>query len=178
MTPRLMATMLAAAALSGCASPSGGLEPNRGTLAAGALEQRAAQTRTYDRKPVAVLHAVVQALQDSGFQVREANAELGLVTATFEKDKGHEASGGLKALFWYPYLIPFRGLLPKHHHLLVEATANVSAVGERSRVRLSCRQTLSVDGKARSVGPVVDAAFFQQFFASLDKAVFLDEEQL
>lgn len=178
MTPRLMVLMLAAAALSGCASPSGGLEPNRETLATGALEQRAAQTRTYERKPAAVLHAVVQALQDSGFQVREANAELGLVTATFEKDKGHEASGGLKALFWYPYLIPFRGLLPKHHHLLVEATANVSALGERSRVRLSCRQTVSVDGKAKSVGPVGDAAFFQQLFANVDKALFLDEEQL
>ena len=77
-----------------------------------------------------------------------------------------------------PRLIPFRGLLPKHNLLLVEATASVSAVGERSWVRLVCRQTLSVDGKMKSVGPVDDAAVYQQLFASVDESLFLDDEQL
>lgn len=170
--------VLAAALGGGCASSGGGMGLSPDVPAA--LAVREAQTRRYEgvSRPQAML-AVTQALQDAGFQIRTAETELGLVTAVQERSEGNEASGFVKTLFWYPYLIPFRGLLPKRTYVVIEVTATVSEQEGGARVRLAAHsRLLDKDGRLKETRVVDDPRLYQELLARIDKALFLERERL
>lgn len=151
--------------LPGCAS-------THATTPATQLQVREFQTRTFETTDTKlVMKAVLNTLQDEGFLLKSADAELGLLTATRESDVGHKADR-LLAL-----LLDTGGRWKKLS--VVEATANVSAFGSETRVRLSFqRKTLDNQGGTLKVEPVDDAQFYQAFFAAVDKAVFIEKEKL
>jgi hypothetical protein len=178
MRPILAISVVAAALLNGCASSRMDGEGPAAPLAA--LETRAQQTRRYDTADRRlVLTAVAQGLQDAGFQLRTSDADLGLITGISEHSEGREASAFLKALFWYPYLIPFRGRLGTRTHVVVEVTATVSPLADQMRVRLACqRRLLDNSGKLKETRVLEEAGFYQELFARIDKALFLEKEKL
>ena len=114
--------------------------------------------------------------------VREANAELGLVTAVMEW-QSRKPSGGLRVLKWVA-AIPTYGaslLVPtgRHEFSAVEANVNVTQEAAGTRVRISLVAKLTEkDGSVRSVKPVEDALAYQALLARLDKAVYLQKEGL
>jgi hypothetical protein len=58
-------------------------------------------------------------------------------------------------------------------------TVNCEAHGQRqTRVRVSTQGSRQVGGKVAEAGPVNDPEFFQRFFASLDKSLFLEKQEL
>lgn len=60
------------------------------------LELRQAQSRSFETADAhLVLKAALNVLQDEGFVIREANAELGLVTAVMER---HSTNQGLRVV--------------------------------------------------------------------------------
>ena len=56
-----------------------------------------------------------------------------------------------------------------------KVTVNLETVGEdQTKVRVSAQGEKLVGGSVVSAGPVQEPEFFQRFFASLDKSLFLD----
>ena len=100
------------------------------------LESRAIQSRQYDTldKPL-TMRSVIATLQDLGFTIDQADAELGAITAT------------------------------RHDKYTMRMTVTVVQRGE---------ERVSVRANARiGENPVTDAETYQDFFAALDKAMFL-----
>jgi len=116
------------------------------------------------------MKAVLNTLQDQGFLLRTADAELGLLTASQELDVSSKMSE----------LLGFLVNDSRYKKLSVlEATANVSAFGSQTRVRLSFqRKILDNQGGTMKTAAVDDAAFYQAFFAAPDNAVFIEKEQV
>jgi hypothetical protein len=169
-----IALLLGSLALGGCATARQDLAPPTSPL-----QLREAQSRTYsscDRK--LVMRAVLATLQDEGFVVRGADAELGLVTAS--KESARPVSAGQRVLGWYTRMLTY-GLVsgPTSRSALLEATANVSEFGAETRVRISFQLKIleGPEGLKEST-TVTDPVAYQEFLAKLDKALFLLKEKL
>ena len=134
------------------------------------LEIRSLQTRTYDtHDSKMVMRTMLNVLQDEGFIVKEANAEMGFLTASKEMDVQTK-----EAVFWGTF---FGGTWEKG--AVVEATANVSEFGKQTKVRVNFQKKIydSV-GKVTKADQIQDPEFYQEFFAKVDKGMFLQKEKL
>lgn len=144
---------------------------------------RQAQTRIIETaESRLVVKAAISALQDEGFVIREANAELGLVTAVKEW-KSRQRNEALRVLKWVAALPTYGAtlLVPsgRTEFTVVEASVNVTqeASGARARISLVSR-VIDKQGRLQSVTPVDDPLAYQALLARLDKAVFLQREGL
>jgi hypothetical protein len=177
---RPLAVVLAlAAAGAGCASGAGG----RPVLRSSPLEIRAAQSREFDTAdPRLVLKAALNALQDSGFTIRQTDAELGLVTGVAEwQSRG--VNKGLRIFKWVAAPLTYGSslLIPsgRDEFSTLEATVNVTREAGRTRARLSLvARVTDGGGKVRSVQAIADPLAYQGLLSRLDKAVYLEREGL
>ena len=163
-TLRAAAAALVLGAL-GCASSGGPVGRTQ-------LEVRQFQTRTFEgADPRLVLRAAVNTLLDDGFIVNNADAQLGLLTAT-RKTSTRSFMGTVSTVMTYGLIKPWRTTV-------VEANVTIGEFGGGTQVRVSFwldEQGMGTgDSKARAV---VDPAFYQAFFSRLDKSVFLLKEKL
>jgi len=133
------------------------------------LELRGFQTREYDTQDMRlVMKAMVNVLQDMGFIINNADTQLGLLSANKMTDIPHSKKEIKRAE-------KKEELLSKT--LVLDCTANVSAFGKQSRVRVNFQQrVLGANGATMSASPITDAAFYQQFFSQVDKGIFLQQE--
>ncbi len=157
--------VISAIAISGCASNDSG-----GSAPPSQLERRSFQTREFDTPDTKlVMKAMINVLQDMGFQIGNADAELGLLTATKWANIDHAKKERKKAR-------KDGRMLSKS--LVLESTANVSPYeGGRSRVRVNfLERILDDNGATMAVNQVDDPRFYQQFFGNVDKGIFLQEE--
>ena len=146
------------------------------------LELRQAQTRTFESADARlVLKAALNVLQDEGYVIREANADLGLVTGVMERSR-HTTNHALRVLKWVyaPGTWGASLLIPdgKTEVSAVEANVNVTPDGTRTRVRISLVSRVTEKGGVRSVRPIDDPLAYQALLARLDKAVYLQKEGL
>jgi hypothetical protein len=147
------------------------------------LELRLAQSRTFEAaEPGLVLKASLNVLQDEGFVIRNADADLGIVTAVMEW-RSRRPNRRLRVLKWVA-AVPTYGaslLVPsgRTEFSAVEANVNVTreTVGTRVRISLVSKVT-GKSGEVLSVTPVDDPVAYQRLLAGLDKAVFLEKEGL
>ena len=147
------------------------------------LEMRQAQSRTFETaNPRLVLKAALNVLQDQGFVIRHADAELGIVTAAMEW-RSRTPNRGLRVLKWVT-VVPTYGaslLIPSGRTEIsaIEANVNVTPEGARTRVRISLvSRVTGKGGEVLRVMPVDDPLAYQRLLAGLDKAVFLEKEGL
>jgi len=135
------------------------------------LEVRELQTRSYDTKDVKlVMKAVMHTLQDDNYMVKQANSELGLLTAQKEEDLGNSFT----PIFRYSH-----SETRYPNNTITEASANISEYGEQTRVRINFqRKVLDNKGVTMEVEQIDDPLFYQNFFSKVDKAVFLGLENL
>lgn len=156
--------LLASIGLSGCAT--GG-----GAPAMTQLQIRAYQTRSFETKDTKlVMKAVLSVLQDEGFMIREANSDLGVLTATRETDVESKFDRFLAAL-------GSKGTWDKNS--VFDVTINVSPFGEQTRVRANFQlKTMNNVGGVSKVRAMGDEAYYQEFFAKVDKAIFIEKEKL
>jgi hypothetical protein len=174
------ATLVVLALLLGaCASAPNGA----GVRPQSPLELRQAQSRTFDTAASrVVLKAALNVLQDQGFVIRQADAELGIVTAAMEW-QSRQKNNGLRILKWVT-VVPTYGaslLIPtgQNEWSSIEANVNVTPEAERTRVRISLvTKVTGKNGEVRSVSPVVDPLVYQRLLSALDKAVFLETQGL
>lgn len=162
----MLVLLLAALAASGCAT-GGGPPPQT------QLQIRAFQSRSYEtRDAKMVMKAVLNVLQDEGFIVKGADAELGFLTATREitLEDDHSAA-------------PFGEWLARKdrwdREVTIEATANVSLIGDRTRVRMNFQSKVVDDkGRVSKIEVIHDQAYYEEFFAKVDKGIFIEKEKL
>ena len=136
------------------------------------LEIREIQTRSYNTQDVKlVMKAVMHTLQDDNFIIKQANVDLGLLTAQKEVDL---SSGGFST-----FLGSGSSERRYRNNAITEASANISEFGDQTRVRINFQQkVLDNKGVSMSIKQIQDASFYQNFFSQVDKSVFLGKENL
>jgi hypothetical protein len=158
-----------------CASAGGGVAGPQGQL-----QRRELESRTYSTDSRALMRAVLAALQDDGFIVRTADAELGVITAT--RESAQPANEALKVgrrvavVMTYGLALLFSG--PKDKASVLEATANVARFGSEARVRVNFQLKRLAGSETKEVRTVMDGRVYQEFFAKVDKSLFLQNENL
>ena len=175
MKTRRMLLAFALLPLVACASGGGTAVPRS------PLQQRELESRTYATDTKALMRAVLAALQDDGFIVRTADAELGLITAT--RESARPASELLRAgrkvaiVMTYGIAALFPG--PKDKSSILEATANIAAFGPEARVRINYQlKVLDNGSRVKEVRTDFDGRVYQEFFAKVDKGLFLQSEHI
>jgi len=176
--PALRALIAVVLVLS-CA-PSG-----RRTATRSQLKVRDFQTRTYETKDTAaVMKAVLAALQDEGFIIKTSDTDLGLITATKQESKRE----------WH-------FIFPKDMVYSWDCTANVTAFERQTSVRTNFTLSAAPANRPRqmilmgpgmvaavpthsnesptpeSVREIDDPGYYRNFFAKLDKAIFVQKEK-
>lgn len=173
---KVIPLVAAAMALAGCLP----FRPNFNPQPITQLQLRAIQTRTYDgQDPVKALKVVFNVLQDDGFVVRYGNTDLGLINASksiidatsndFLSAVGSNVVGDSGST-----ITSVSGAV-----LTLEATANVSRFGPKTRVRINFeRKVTDRDGRIINVSEVDNSKFYQEFFVKVDKGLFIDAQGL
>ena len=115
---------------------------------------------------------MLNVLQDEGFIVKNANLELGLLTATKEVDVENKGEA-----FWASFWLGSQATWKKNS--IIEASANISEFGTQTRVRINFqRKILDNKGAVLKIEQVEDEKFYQNFFSKVDKGIFIQKEDL
>lgn len=149
------------------------------------LEIREYQTRIYDTKDTKmVMKAVINALQDDGYIIENINNDLGIVTAT--KEKNIKSTSIIpKNFFRTGFTILFMGGLANSYiesayssNLKINGTVNISEYNNKIKVRLGFVQKLQETQELTNTRPIYDPEFYNNFFAKLDKGIFIQKENI
>jgi len=151
----------------GCV-PQGAIAPEKTQL-----QIREFQTRSYETNDVKmVMKALLNVLQDDGFIVKNANTELGLLSATKEIDVENTGEAIFSTL-----LAGDKARYKKNS--TIECSANVSEFGKEAKVRVNFQiKTLDNKGGVMNVKPIDDGNYYQTFFSKVDKGIFIQKEKL
>jgi len=115
----------------------------------------------------------MSALQDQDFVIGDANLGTGLVTG--HKNVDVSKKGSVFANTFARALTGVRFSANKRSQIEASITVRKMANVERIRVRANFEMKLyGDDGSMKTSLPVIDGEFYQEFFAKLSKAVFLD----
>jgi hypothetical protein len=168
----LMGLTVLCGALTGCVSPL-----QRDTSQFTALQLRAMQTRTYEgQDPKATLKTVLNVLQDEGFLVDHGNTELGLLHGSKTIEEISAQSFGTTPVFLERSFGAFGPIIDA---VTIEATANVSDFGAQTKVRVNFqRKVTNSRGAVTFAAPVVDAKVYQEFFAKVERGLFIQGQGL
>jgi hypothetical protein len=166
----VIATSFVVLFLQGCAAPE--VKPEQSQL-----QIREFQSRTFETKDTKmVLKAMLNVLQDDGFIVKNADADLGLLTATKEVDV---TDTNAKAWSQFGSALSGKPGAAYRKNSIIEASANISGYGSQTKVRINFqKKVFDNKGGVIEVAPIVESLYYQAFFAKVDKGVFLQKENL
>lgn len=159
--------LLAVISLTGCACRS----PEDAPMTQ--LQIREIQSREFDTKDTKlVMKSMMNVLQDEGFIIKNAVLDLGLLSAEKDIDIENTSEAIMKTIF-----VGNHARWSKHR--ILEASANISEFGDKTRVRMNF-QTKSIDnfGCQTSVEPVLDNQYYQIFFEKVSKGLFIQQENI
>ena len=137
------------------------------------LEIREFQTRTYETNDSRmVMKSLLSVLQDDGYIVKNANADLGLLSATKEVDV--ESKG---QAFFLTLLAGKEARWKKNS--IIECSCNVGEFGKLTRVRVNFQlKVMDNKGAVVKVETIEDPKFYQEFFAKVDKGIYIGKQKL
>lgn len=140
------------------------------------LEKRQIQTRTYTGNDKAlIMKAMLNVLQDEGFIVYNANPLLGYISGTKEFDAADKSIDVAKEFGVSSRSLAWKGVKVA----TIEATANIAEYGKEMKVRINFkRKLLNVYGNAQTIDEISDEKYYQDFFAKVDKAIFLQKQKI
>jgi hypothetical protein len=119
-----------------------------------------------------VMKSLLNVLQDDGFIVKNANVELGLITATKEVDVENKGEA------FFAALLAGRDARWKKNSV-IECSGNVSEFGTQTRVRVNFQlKVMNNRGEVMGVQQVEDPNYYQEFFSKVDKGIFIQKEKL
>lgn len=137
------------------------------------IEWRTLQTKLFDTKDnILVSKALIAALQDEGYEIKNANVELGLITASIEKTKIDEDDRMTK-IIWAGkaenYQVAER----------TEVSCSLSTVKNKTKVRLSITQKgINESGVAKWSQQASNPKLYQNIFSKVDKSIILEKENI
>jgi len=152
------------------------------------LQVREFQTREFDTNDVKlIMKAMLNVLQDDGFVIKNAVTDLGLLTATKEIQLSGSKSNGDQ--YWTEIFDSLfkssssrsntsrRAEQPYSKFKQVEVSINVSELGRRSKVRANFQaKVIDNVGNPVEVYVIQDPKFYQEFFAKVDKGIFIQKQ--
>lgn len=140
------------------------------------LEKRQVQTKTFDSTDKAmIMKAMLNVLQDDGFIVNNANPLLGFISGSKEFDVNDKTIDIEKDFGTSRSSLAWKGV----RVAVIEATANVTEYGKEIKVRINFkRKLLNVYGNAQVIDEISDGKYYQDFFAKVDKAIFLQKQKI
>lgn len=135
------------------------------------LQVREIQTREFETNDVKlVMKGMMNVLQDDGYIIKNAVSDLGLLTAEKDIDVSSKSE-----IFWASCVTDGRW----KQHSIQEISANVSAYGCRTRVRVNFQKKVYDNmGAVCSVEQDLCPDTYQSFFARVSKAIFFEEEKI
>jgi hypothetical protein len=143
------------------------------------LKLRQLQTRRFDSKDEKVLLAAgAGVLQDLGFTLDESEPELGIIVAS--KDRSAVETGQVIGAV---ILMALTGVpIPWDKKQKIRASLVTRPAGtddESTLVRVTFQRIVwNTQGQISKTEPLDEPEFYQEFFARLSKAVFLDAHEL
>jgi len=187
MKAKLLLLILILTGLSSCTIVE--YQRNTSTHQATQLETREFQTRMFDTNNIKlVMKAMVNVLQDDNYIITNAVTDLGVIMAKKEIDLGRAPRGSnVENDFWIEFFnaLNKKGTQkPQEERIfqktkIVEVSINVSEYGRQCKVRANFQaKILDNKGDVVEVYPVQDGKFYQDFFAKVDKAIFLQKQGL
>lgn len=137
------------------------------------LEIREFQTREYNTKNTKmVMKSLLNVLQDDGYIIKVANVDLGLLSASKEINVENKGEAFILALLggqnarWRKYSE-------------IDCSGNVTQMGKVCRVRVNFEiKTMDNKGALVDVKPIENPLFYQKFFATVDKGIFIGKQKL
>ena len=171
---KLIVIGLAALMVAGCEAsiPKEALQ-----LTPDSLARRQVQTRVFETTNEAeLLAASAHLLQDLGFNLDESEVELGVVVAS--KDRDATEAGQVAASL----LLALLGVaMPWDDEQKIRASIITRELKERNgyAVRLTMQRIVwNTQNQISKTEPLDDPEMYQEFFAKLSKAVFLEAQEL
>ncbi|MEE8144343.1 MAG: hypothetical protein V3S23_08085 [Kiloniellales bacterium] len=171
---KLIVIGLAALMVAGCEAsiPKEALQ-----LTPDSLARRQVQTRVFETTNEAeLLAASAHLLQDLGFNLDESEVELGVVVAS--KDRDATEAGQVAASL----LLALLGVaMPWDDEQKIRASIITRELKERNgyAVRLTMQRIVwNTQNQISKTEPLDDPKMYQEFFAKLSKAVFLEAQEL
>ncbi len=143
------------------------------------LKLRQLQTRRFDSKnEQALLAGGAGVLQDLGFTLDEAETELGVIVAS--KDRSAVEAGEVIGSIILMALTGVETSWDKKQKIRVSlVTRPAGTEDESTLVRVTFQRIVwDTEGKISKTEPLDEPEFYQEFFARLSKAVFLDAHEL
>lgn len=140
------------------------------------LQKRQFQTRNYDCTDKAlIMKAMLNVLQDEGFIVNNANPLLGFISGSKEFDVSDKSIDIFKEFGTSKGSLMWKGVKVA----TIEATANVTEYGKEIKVRINFkRKLLNVYGNAQFINEIDEENYYQDFFAKVDKAIFIQKQKI
>lgn len=137
------------------------------------MEVRVIQSREFDTPNLKlVMKTMMNVLQDEGYIIKNAVSDLGLLTA--EKQINVEDK---TQAFLLRCLAGEQARWCKQK--VLEASANVSEYGTKTKIRINFQiKTFDNAGCVLDIIEVKDPEKYQEFFAKVNKGIFLQEEGL
>lgn len=140
------------------------------------LEKRQFQTRTYSSSEKAlVMKAILNALQDEGYIVYNANPLLGFIYGVKDFDTSDSNIDISKEFGLSKSRLNLNGIKVA----TIEVTANVTEYGSSMKVRINFkRKLLNTYGNAQFIDDVAEEEFYQDFYKKVDQALFLQKQKI
>ena len=142
------------------------------------LQIRQMQTREYEATvKERILPVAVAVLQDQGYVISDANAELGLLSASMrlhEKDVDDSQTAFMKGFFGM-------GMISEEKWSTILVNTTVTPFGDKVRVRYAGRLSamgFGMSGTASEEEQITDPEFYRKFFVALEKGIFIEREGL
>lgn len=139
------------------------------------LELREFQTRSYDnRGAITAMKAMINALQDEGFIIKNADKDLGFIQATKEVDIGNFFDG-----FALDVLGSGGNNARWQKSRVTDCSANLTTVGKVVKVRVIFQEKILDNlGGIAEVSQLKDPKYYQNFFTKVDKSLFIEQQGL
>lgn len=142
------------------------------------LKDRQLQTRRFDTADESkILSACAALLQDIGFTIDSAETGLGLIMATKDRDAINPAQ--VVAVFAIALLGGGHQPIDTHQKMRASLVTRPIGDGKQMAVRVTFqRMVWNNRGQVTTAEAINDASIYQEFFAKLSKAVFLEAQDL
>lgn len=143
------------------------------------LELRNIQSKTINfTNTDFIIKALVQVLQDDEYTIENLDSSVGYFMATKALDAGKEKYEFKLYDIYYPIAV-YKYLSLGRNIAEVKSTISVRGYDKNSKVRASFKIQISKEnGKVVSIKTIDDPKFYQEFFAKVDKALFLEKNNL
>ena len=137
------------------------------------LQIREFQTRAYDTNDTKmVMKAMLNVLQDDGFIVKNAVVDMGLLSAEKSVDVQNNGEAFMIQFFGGQNAVWKKASI-------IECSANVSEYGKECRVRVNFQvKIMDNKGGIMKIEQINDEKYYQDFFAKVDKGIFIQKEKI